>query len=125
LVYKKAIPKDDIEINITDDGTDVIKSAVHEADEFSFDGVSETLMRKIIIALSSENVFINNIGYAKDGGVSVANESTTNSYFVTATMIKKGVNYTGNRNGEAERLLDDAGFNIPAFIIGNGGFIKT
>jgi len=125
LVYKKAIPKDDIEINITDDGTDVIKSAVHEADEFSFDGVSETLMRKIVIALSSENVFINNIGYAKDGGVSVANESTTNSYFVTATMIKKGVNYTGNRNGEAERLLDDAGFNIPAFIIGNGGFIKT
>lgn len=125
LISKTVAPKDETEINITDDGTDVIKSSVHESHEFSFDSVSETLMMKIALALSCENVFINNIAYGKDGSVNVSNEPLTNSYFLTAKMIKKGFNYTGNRSGEADKIFNDGGFNIPAFVIGNDGFIKT
>jgi len=125
LLHKRAVPNDTTEINITDDGTDVVQSDVKELDEFQFDTVSQTLMRKIVLALSSENVYIQDIGYAKFESVSFVNEDNTNGYLITATMIKTGVNYSTNRDGISEDIFTDDVFDVPAFITDGTGHIKT
>jgi len=83
------------------------------------------MMRKTVIALSCENLFIQNVGYAKEGSVDSNNEGNTNIYELTATLIQKGKNYNTNRNGEtADTFVEDT-FNVPAFITDGTGFIKS
>lgn len=125
LLHKRAVPKDETEINITDDGTDVVQSDVKEINEFQFDLVSETTMRKIVLALSSEFVYIQDEGYAKFEPVNFENDDNTNGYFVTAKMIKKGVNYSTTRDGISEDIFSDDVFDVPAFITDGTGFIKS
>jgi len=118
-----AIPKDETELNITDDDSYVVKSVVHEANEFEFDDVPTETMRRLAIALSCENLFVQDIGYVKEGSIVAENIKNTNLHKVTATLIKKGVNYTNNRNG-VDELDDNLGFNIPEFLTDGQGFIK-
>lgn len=94
IISIKSAPKDSTDIIITDDSVAVKKSVINEAYDFTFDEVDEDLMFKIIVALSCDNVFIQDIGYAKDGSVSLDAEANTNLYRLKATMLKKGFNFT-------------------------------
>ena len=125
LSHKKAVPMDEIKLNITDDGTDVIRSSVYPADEFKFGEMDASMMRKTVIALSCENLFIQNVGYAKEGSVDSNNDGNTNIYELTATLIQKGKNYNNNRNGETDDTFTDDIFDVPAFITDGTGFIKS
>ena len=117
------IPKDDTEINITDDDSDVVKSVIHEANDFDFGAVTSETMRKLTIALSCEHVFIQDIGYVKEGKVRSDNIENTNLHYVSATMLKTGVNYRTNRTG-IDEVFDDLGFDIPTIITTGTAFIK-
>ena len=124
LEYKKLVAKDEVDINITDDSTSVISSLVVKAHEFSFTDLVGDQAHKLTIALSCDNLFIQGIGYAKDSGVKLKGGGTRNNYDLVATLVKKGINYTNNRQGQGE-VFDDSGFDIPAFITDGEGFIKT
>lgn len=116
---------EDTKINITDLTSSVTDSSVHEINIFHFEEVSKATMRKIVIALSMETVFINGIGYIKNGGISTENIIGTNLYLVIAEMLKTNINFNNNRQGQEGLDEDTINFNIPPFVIGNGGFVKS
>ena len=82
-------------------------------------------MRTLVIALSCENVFINGIGYLKNGNLGVEPIENTNLHEVVAEMIKTNINYNTNTRGQEG--VDDGylPFDIPTFIDANGTFIKV
>ena len=82
-------------------------------------------MRKLIIALSCDNVFINGIGYIKQEDIEVENTGKTNLYQVSAKMIKTNINYNNNKQGQQGYDSDVIDFDIPPFVFGDGGFIKS
>jgi len=89
-------------------------------------------MRKLVVALSCENLFINGIGYVKDGNVSSENIDNTNLYEVKATLIKTNVSYTNFKQGatgiDAETSGTTSGRpsnNIPQIITTGINFIKS
>jgi putative N-acetylmannosamine-6-phosphate epimerase len=132
--------KDDNEVNITDTSATVIESKVFEVNEFKFDVVTNEIMRKLVVALSCEHLFINNIGYVKDGNVETSNIQNTNLYEISVSLIKTGFSYdtiggeivgtsaTGYDNllqGRPARDEDYVEFNVPQIITDGTNFIKT
>ena len=82
-------------------------------------------MRKLATALSCENLFINGIGYIKDGNLSYDNIDNTNLYEVRAKMLKNGESINNTQGDKDEEIVFDGDFNIPAFLYTGDGFIKT
>ena len=82
-------------------------------------------MRKLAIALSCENVFINGLGYVKNGSLEPEPIENTNLHNLIAEMIKTNINY--NNNTQGQEGLDDGyiNFNIPEFINLGGKFLKV
>jgi hypothetical protein len=113
------------EVNITDLITSVTESSVNEGDKFFFEEVTKSMMRKLVIALNCENVFINGIGYVRNGEIEKENTQSTNLYTVIAPMIKTNINYNNNRQGQEG--IDDGSiiFNIPAFITDGSNHLKA
>lgn len=126
-----AVQQDDNEINITDDNTVVVESSVYEKNEITFDVLTDQLMRKLVVALSCENLFINGIGYVKDGNVSSENIDNTNLYEVKATLIKTNVSYTNFKDGllgidnTSGTTSGRPSNNIPQIITTGINFIKS
>lgn len=116
---------DESEINIGDLISTLVESSIHEINKFYFEEMTKEEMRKIVVALSCENLFINGIGYIKNDEIEVENLFGTNLYTVTAILLKTNINYNNNRQGQEG--LDDGTieFNIPAFVLGDGGFVKS
>ncbi len=113
-------------INITDLTSNLVDSSVTNGNKFYFDAVSKKVMRQLVIALSCENVFINGIGYIKNGDIEATNIEGTNLYEISAEMINTNINYTNNRQGQTGYNADYVDFNIPAFIDLDGtGLLKT
>lgn len=113
-------------INITDLTSNLVESSVTNGNKFYFDAVSKKVMRQLVIALSCENVFINGIGYIKNGDIDVSNISGTNLYEVTAEMINTNINYTNNRQGQQGYSSDYIDFDVPGFIDLDGtGLLKS
>jgi len=120
-----AVQQDENEINITDDSSVVVESTVHEKNEILFDVLTDQLMRKLVVALSSENLFVNGTGYVKDGGVSSENIDSTNLYEVTATLLKTNVSYNNYKPGESGIEAGTSTLEIPQIITDGANFIKT
>lgn len=126
-------PRDKSDINVTDLVSNIIESSVHEINIFRFDAVTKEVMRKLVIALSCETVFINGIGYIKDGGIGTTNDPNTNLYEVEANMLKTNINYTTdygnnyNNNEDGEQGADVSGKPqlTPSLLSYGTGFIKT
>lgn len=121
-----AVEQDENEINITDDNTVVVESSVYEKNEIAFDVLTDQLKRKLVVALSCENLFVNGIGYVKDGNVSSENIDNTNLYEVKATLIKTNVSYTNFKDGLLG--IDNTSGpsnNIPQIITTGINFIKS
>jgi hypothetical protein len=122
----EAITIQDDKINITDLTSTLVDSSVTNGNTFYFDAVSQKVMRQLIIALSCENVFINGVGYIKNGEIESTNIEGTNLYEVTAEMINTNINYTNNRQGQTGYNSDYIDFDIPGFIDLDGtGLLKT
>jgi len=125
-------PKDEFEINITDLTSTVIDSSVHEVNIFKFDAVTKEVMRKLVIALSCETVFINGIGYIKDGGITVKHIEHTNLYEVEAEMLKTNINYTtkygnnynNNEDGAVGVEVSNKPQKLPALLSQGNGYVK-
>ncbi len=124
-LHIEGVPLDDTDINITDLSTEVTDSTVHEADKIFFDEMVKARMRTLAIALSSENLFIQGLGYAKNASMESENIGRTNLYSVIAELIRTNININTNRQGQQGLDEDTIEFDIPSFILGDGGFIKS
>ena len=125
FIYFIAKQKDEQEINITDLSASVVESTVYELNEIKFDTVATEIMRKLVVSLSCENVFINGVGYVKDGNIETENIQNTNLYEVTATMLKTNVSYTNFKQGQTGIDNDSGTFDIPLIITAGTNFIKS
>lgn len=118
IVTMKTLPKDETNVNINDDNVVSTKSTVNEAKEFTFGDMIDSIMLNTVIALSCDYVFIQDIGYVKEGGVTIENKSIANVYNVKAVMLKRGRNYSINAGGETGVDIGSGGFTIPTVIDG-------
>jgi hypothetical protein len=117
--------KDESEINITDLSTVIISSSVHETNKFKFSSIIKGMMQKLAIAFSSEYLFINGVGYAKDGSIEIESLEHTNLYDISATFIKNNISYNNKKGGLTGFESDADFFDIPEFVITNNNFIKV
>lgn len=111
-------------VNDTDDSTYIVLSTLNETDEISFGEVVKSTMRRLAIALSSENLFVNGIGYSKDGGVTIENTENTNLYIVQATLIDNNTIYTNIDNLDTGVDADYSDLLIPELVNVNGNYLK-
>jgi hypothetical protein len=124
-LHVEGLPLDESELNINDLTSNITESSVHELNKFTFEECTKSMMRKLVIALSCDTVFINGQGYIKQNNIEVENTVNTNQYLVIATMLKTNINYNNNRQGQLG--LDDGtlDFDIPPFIWGDNGFVNS
>ena len=79
------------EVNKSDTNTSLLKADLYEVDEFKFAPVTKGIWRKLCQALSHNQVFINGVGYVKNGSFNTDGPlGQSNLYVLTATMIKTG-----------------------------------
>lgn len=118
-------PKQESEINIGDNNSVVVTSSVNNLDVFEFDEITKPEMERLVIGLSCDNVYIDDIGYIKDGDIKVENLQNTNLYKVEAKMLRTGYNYNNLTFGDTGVDYGYREFNIPPIIGDNlGNLIK-
>lgn len=123
--YIEAGIKDESEISEGDLITSLNSSSIHEKDEIMFIDLTDEVMRKLAIALSCENLFINGVGYVKDGSLEVTPLKNTNLHDLKVSLIKTNINYNNNKQGKVGVDYDYIDINIPAFITTGEGFINS
>jgi hypothetical protein len=114
---------DQNEIHKTDTSVLLLNETMYETDDFGFEPQTKEVMRKLTRILSHEMVFINNVGYLKNGAFTVENIGFSNLYNITAPMIKTGSIFNAIVSNEDE-LIDFPPIDVPALIETENGFIK-
>tara|TARA_R110002020_G_scaffold453632_1_gene668609 strand:- start:2910 stop:4940 length:2031 start_codon:yes stop_codon:yes gene_type:complete len=104
------------EVNIGDLASEVVEVSLNEGDAFDFQELTKETWRKVMIALGSKYVFINGVGYAKNGDFDTSILTGTNLYSLKAEMVKTNIGYNTNRQGQLGVGNDYESINIPAFI---------
>lgn len=82
---------EEVEININDNISNSIKSELNFGNKFLFEDLTTKQLDTLSIALSSESVFINGVGYIKNGNLSIEKQENTNIYSLEAEMLKTNV----------------------------------
>lgn len=109
----------------TDTNVKLLSADVYEGDEFIFDPVTKEMMRKILIALSHEFVFINDIGYVKNDNIDVEGPlEDSNLYVVKAKMLKNGNVYNSQSIGISSDIYNGENTEIVGLIQTDSGFVK-
>lgn len=94
--YFKGKFDEESEVHKTDTNSILLSADVYEVDEIVFEPVTKEIWRKMVLALSHENVTINGVGYVKNGNfTSEGPLERSNLYVLTATMIKTDNNLNG------------------------------
>lgn len=119
--------------NIIIDEVDVVKgdrssylsqSTVYNGIKIKFAQVTTNTMIKIALALSSEYLFINGLGYVKNGSLDIKEVEGTNIYDIEVELISTGKSFSieiENRTGIREGYSTTY---IPKILNGNIGLIK-
>jgi len=114
---------DESENNITDTNVVLLNSELYEGDSFTFEPLTKEMWRKLMMALSHENVFIDGVQYVKNGEFETEGPlEDTNLYVLTAKMIKAGKGY--NSKGSSILSGSSSQTEIPGILEGDAGFIK-
>lgn len=94
--YFKGKFDEESEVHKTDTNSILLSADVYEVDEIVFEPVTKEIWRKMVLALSHENVTINGVGYVKNGNFNSEGPlERSNLYVLTATMIKTDNNLNG------------------------------
>ncbi|WP_448607219.1 hypothetical protein [Paenimyroides ceti] len=108
----------------TDSNAFLIDSKIYECTDFEFMPLPLELCRKLMIALSMDTVYIDNVGYTKNSEFTVEVLGNTNLYELKASMVKNGMTFNSNLNDE-EVLIDLGDGVIPGLIeSNNNGYIN-
>lgn len=116
-------PDENSEIHKTDTNAILLNADLYECDEILFKPVTKEIWRKIMIALSHENVTINGVGYVKNGNFNTDGPlDSTNLYVLTAIMIKTGSVYNSQTSGASG--FDGSQVAVPGLISTETGFVS-
>jgi len=114
---------EDSEVHKTDTNSILLNADVYEVDEIVFEPVTKEIWRKLVLALSHENVTINGVGYVKNGSFNTEGPlEESNLYVLTATMIKTGSVYTSQSSGNMD--FDGTAVAVPGLIQTDTGFVS-
>lgn len=120
----KAVDTDTSEDYKTDTNTYLLDSRIYEVTEFDFMPFPLELWRKLKIALSLDSVFIDGIGYSKNGEFTKEPLLGTNLYRLSAQMIKNGFSFRSSLDN-SEIIIDSPVVNIPGLVSANSnGFVE-
>lgn len=123
ITKQEGIVEEESESYKTDTTAILLSAQLYELDKFIFEPVTKEIWRKLMIALSHKNVFINGVQYIKSGSFeSDAALDQSNLYVLTATMLKTGEVY--NSNSDANDLLNMEKIEVPGLIQTEIGFVK-
>lgn len=122
LTRKDAISDETSSINKADQSVTQLSSTIYEGHEFTFEPVTQQIMRKLIIALSAGRVLIDGQRYVKSGDVEVEGAlDKSNLYVVKAKMLKAG---DTDYNHTAGDLFNGDAIEMPGLVDYGGGFVK-
>jgi hypothetical protein len=116
---------DEIETIKGDATSYVSESIVHTGIEIEFKEVTHRVMVKIALALSSESLFINGIGYVKSDGLTIDQIENTNLYEIKCKLLRTGKSFNTlieDRTGQSEGYKT---VYLPKVITTGTDFIKT
>ena len=114
---------EDSEPHKTDTNVILLSAEIYEGEEFIFQPVTKEIWRKLMIALSHENVFINGVAYVKNGNFNTEGPlEDTNLYVLTANMIKTGAAYTTKMVGSTP--IDGTETEIPGIISSETNYVS-
>ena len=121
--YFKGKSDEDSEVHKTDTNSILLNADVYEVDEIVFEPVTKEIWRKMVLALSHENVTINGVGYVKNGNFNTEGPlEDSNLYVLTASMIKTGSVYTSQSSGNTD--FDGTAVAVPGLIQTDNGFVS-
>jgi len=121
--YFKGKSDEDSEVHKTDTNSILLNADVYEVDEIIFEPVTKEIWRKMVLALSHENVTINGVGYVKNGNFNTEGPlERSNLYVLTASMIKTGSVYTSQSSGNTD--FDGTSVEVPGLIQTDNGFVS-
>ena len=123
LTKQEGVAEEESDTHKTDTTAILLSAQLYELDKFIFEPVSKEIWRKIMIALSHKNVFINGVQYVKNGNFeSEGPLDKSNLYVLKATMLKTGIVY--NADSASGDGFNTGSIEIPGLIQTEIGFIK-
>ena len=121
--YFKGKVDEESEVHKTDTNSILISADIYEVDEIVFEPVTKEIWRKMVLALSHENVTINGVGYVKNGNFNSEGPlERSNLYVLTATMIKTGSVYSSQSSGGSD--FDGTSVEVPGLIETDSGYMS-
>ena len=125
ILEVNALIDDDSEVIKGDLTTYLSESTVHEGITISFSEVTYRVMLKIVLALSSENLFINGLGYVKRDNVKVDPVPNTNLYSIVCELLSTNQNFNTFINSDTGNREDFNTNYVPKLVTsGSGSYIK-
>jgi len=123
LTIQKGVPDEDSEIHKTDTDTILLTADLYEGDQFVFEPTSKEIWKKNMIALSHEKVWVNGVGYVKNGSFSTEGPlEKSNLYVLTANMLKTGNVYNSQGSGNID--FDGSQVEVPRLISTESGYVS-
>ncbi|MBS3993823.1 MAG: hypothetical protein KGZ87_08910 [Bacteroidetes bacterium] len=123
-ISKKGKSEDEHEIHDTDTDSILLSASLREGEEFIFEPVTKEIWRKLMIALSHNNVIINGIMYVKNGNFNTEGPlGDTDSYVLTAVMKKTGNVYSSQ--GTESVIPEESYGEIPNLLYAGDYLIKA
>ncbi|EJL66314.1 hypothetical protein [Flavobacterium sp. CF136] len=114
---------EDSEVHKTDTDTILLTADLYEGDEVVFEPVTKEIWRKIMIALSHERVWLNGVGYVKNGSFNTEGPlEKSNLYVLTANMLKTGNVYNSQGSGNLD--FDGTEIEVPGLISTESGYVS-
>jgi hypothetical protein len=117
--------RDDIETNITDTSAVVVKSKLNEVQRFIFEPMARSIAIKLSVALSSEYVFINGIGYSKFEPLELEQVPNTNLLKLAANLLINENSYSNIDEYVNGGAIEDITFDVPIVDTDNVVIIRT
>ncbi len=121
-ISKKGKSEDESEVHDTDTNSILLSASLREGDEFIFEPQSKEMWRKTMIALSHENVIMAGVPRVKNGNFNTEGPlGDTDTYVLTANMIKTGAAYTSKVSGSIP--IDGTEAEIPGVLSSGNDYV--
>ena len=125
ILKSNALIEDSAEIIKGDNATYMSESNVSTGISISFSEVTYRVMLKIVLALSSESLFVNGIGYVKKDSVSVKPIENTNLYSIDCDLLSSGESFSTVIDIKTGRKEDYKTIYIPKLLGTGTKYLKS
>ena len=115
---------DESDVSQGDLKTFLLDSTLHEGANITFADMTYNMKIKLSLALSSESLFINGLGYVKNGNLTIEQIENTNLYSVSCELIRTNESFDVNGEGNLGRNENYASRFIPKLVTGNNNYLK-